>query len=169
MTTLDWPEHAAVVPEVRAQIDATYMRTRRESEGGAGSASDDRLAALERRLVVLERAVGPNGQALLEEVALGVGAILAQVRKEIADVAGGRRKDQVTVNAMVKGMVAAELREAGALTYAGIWRAPVSYTINAVVTHAGGLWLGVAGSSGVRPGHGSAGVWKLICKSGGAV
>ena len=55
------------------------------------------------------------------------------------------------------------------MTYAGIWRAPTSYAINSVVTHAGGLWLGVAGSTSVRPGQGSAGVWKLICKSGGAI
>ena len=170
---LDWPAYSGATPETRALIDAQHLRHRQgraDPSGERQTSGDDRLVALERRLAALEAVLGPGGQALLNVIAPAVGEVVAGLQKEIRDLATvAHRRDQTAASAMVKDLVTKELQEAGALTYCGIWRAPNSYPINAVVTHAGGLWLGVAGSTSVRPGHGSAGVWKLICKSGGAV
>jgi hypothetical protein len=68
----------------------------------------------------------------------------------------------------VKDLVTRALEERRTMTYAGVWRAPVDYPVNSVVTDHGALWLALCGSKSVRPGS-AAVAWVMICKSGGAV
>ena len=162
-----WPAYSGATPEFRTQIDHQHWLTQQGWTGPA-PASDARLVALERRLASIEVLLGRDGQTLLGTIAGAVGEVVADLKREICGVAAvAHRRDQTAARTVVKDLVAEQLEAFGAVRFAGVWRAPVDYRPNELVSHGGSLWLSLIGSKAVRPGT-AAVAWRMITKSGQA-
>ena len=163
-----WPAGAGATAEFRARCDAEHWTTRRAA-APVQVPEDHRLAALERRLTGIERTLGPGGQALINGIIPALGEVVAEIKRDVNGLlVAVHRRDQTAVNTMVKDLVTKELEAFGACRFAGVWRGPVDYRPNELVSHGGSLWLSLISSRAVRPGSAPI-AWRMVTKSGQAV
>jgi hypothetical protein len=103
------------------------------------------LDELRRRVAALERALGPGGRRLADDLIAGIGGALGKIR------------------AQDRERLLAEVERRGFVTYGGVWDEATEYPRGALVTHGGAAWVALTpAEKGLRPGKAPA--WRLAVK-----
>jgi hypothetical protein len=103
------------------------------------------VVELRQRVAALERALGPGGRRLTDDLIAGIGQALGKIR------------------AQDRERLLAEIEQRGFARYCGTFDETVEYSRGAMVTHAGSTWVATGPvTKGARPGR--AAEWRLTAK-----
>ena len=135
-------------PPVLARSVLREMYLDEKARDVARDAADWRtkeMVDLRRRVSQLEAVLGRDGRKLVDELAKGFGAAIAQSRI--------RERERML----------AEVEARGYVTYCGVYDEATDYARGALVTHGGSAWVALTpAEKGLRPGK--APVWRLAVK-----